>query len=157
MVLSRVDVQHRRGDVLKINPPPAYANLPLHQLVLLVEVLDELPAGRAGLGRAVSDPPLHAQEGLQLALIPQLAQALPVFAPRATARVEEREEPVQALPRHIAPAIDPAVYVDAPHKMTEKIAPGVEVNRRDGGDQPGYFVRMQGGETQAEDAPLACP
>src|SRR4051812_19552107 len=62
VVVLGEDVQHRRGDVPELDLAAAEHELALHELVVLVEVLEPLLRGLARVVRPVGDPLLHAQE-----------------------------------------------------------------------------------------------
>src|SRR6185312_6306656 len=64
MVLLGVDVEDRQFELAQIHFATADDEAALHQLVALVEILDELAEGLAGLVGRVEDPALHAQEVL---------------------------------------------------------------------------------------------
>src|SRR4051794_2553131 len=62
-------VQHRHGNGLQVDPAPTQLQLAFDELVVLVEVLEPLLGGLAGMVRAVRDPLLHAQEVQKLLLV----------------------------------------------------------------------------------------
>src|SRR5215210_1279246 len=69
VVLLARDVQDRDLYVREVHAAAAKLDLTLHQLVLLVELGDPLPEGRAGEGRPVVDPLVHREPGLHRLLV----------------------------------------------------------------------------------------
>src|SRR5215204_490951 len=69
MILLARDVQERDLYVREVHAAAAEVDLTLHQLVVLVEVGDPLPEGRAGKRRPIVDPLVHREPGFHRLLV----------------------------------------------------------------------------------------
>ena len=155
MVLHRIDVEHRAGDILQIHFLTRQHDAAVDEAVALIEVLDELTEGLAGLIRAVEDPLLHAQEVLHLVRIIEHVDHVDVLLTGQAEGLERQKGPVQQLARDVAHGVDCEVDVDVLHPRRQQVVRGLEVHRGDHGHQAVDLVLMHRGVHQAEGTALA--
>src|SRR5215213_1922379 len=104
-------VQHRHGDVLQIDLAPAQLQLALDELVVLVEVLQPLLGGLAGMVWAVRNPLLHAQEVQEFFLVVHDLEQVEVVLRERAHRRHHREHRAHELAGQVAVGLDETVDV----------------------------------------------
>ena len=97
--------------LLEVDLAPAELELALHELVVLVEVLEPLLGGLARMVRAVGDPLLHAQEVQELLLVVHDLEHVEVVLRQRAHRRHHREHRAHELARQVAVRLDQAVDV----------------------------------------------
>ena len=123
--------------------------------VLLIEVLDELAEGLAGLVGAVEDPLLHAQEVLDLIRVVQDVDHIDVLLAGEAEGLQGQEGPVEDLTGDVAHGIDRQVDVHVLDPGREQVVRGLEVYGGDHGHQVLDLFRVHGGVAEAEGTALA--
>ena len=121
----------------------------------MVEVLDELAEGFAGLVGAVENPLFHAQEVLQGFRVIQGVDQAQVFLAHELIRLQVEEGPVEHLAGNIAQGIHHQIDVDLLHPVGQHVVRGLEVDRGHHRHQILHFLRVQRRVTQGEGAALA--
>ena len=158
-------VQHRTGDVPQVDLAAVQLELVPDQLVVLVEILEPLLGGLAGVMRPVGDPLLHAQEVQQLLLVVDDLEKIEVVFQHGAHRRHHREDRAHELARQRAMRLDEAVDVlggeaagpeidePVPEAVVDRVA--MEVDRRDRQHHALDRLRIQGGIAGREHAALA--
>src|SRR3954447_8721357 len=165
MVVLSEHVQDRHREVLQVDHLATELQLAFYELVVLVEVLEPLLGGLAGMVRAVRNPLLHAQKVQKLLLVVHdLEQVEVVLGQRAHGR-HHREHRAHELARQVAVGLDQAVDVlrlettgpdiDEPEAQALLVGVAVEVNRRDGEDEVLHRLGVEGGVARREHPALA--
>ena len=144
---------------------PVELQFVLHQLVLLIEILQPLLGSLAGMVRPVGDPFLHAQQVQQLRLVVDDVEQVEIVFHQRAHRRHLGEHRTHELARQAAVGIDQPVDVLGSEAAGPDIEEavmgvqfftiGVEIDRRDRQDELVDLVRVQRGVAGREDAALA--
>src|SRR5215207_3847422 len=102
VILLARDVQERDLYVREVHVAAAEVDVTLHQPVVLVEVGDPLPEGRAGEGGPVVDPLVHREPGLHRLLVEDALPHADVSADVVGDRLEHPVARVDHLARDVA-------------------------------------------------------
>src|SRR5258705_11829632 len=133
MILLASDVEHRAGDVGYINSPPPQLNLPLDQLVLLVELANPLAERGTWEWDAVVDPFVHGEPRIHGLILHDTVPHGGVGADVVGDRLEHAVARIDEVAGNVAERVDDAVGIEVLLAGPQSIQPDVvrrEVYRR---------------------------
>src|SRR5918997_2001571 len=146
VILLAGDVQERDLYVREVHAAAAELDLTLHQLVLLVELGDPLPEGRAGEGRAVVDPLVHGEPGLHRLLVEDALPHADVGADVVRDGLEHPVSGVDHLARDVAEGVGQKTHVEVLPVGEELVEPDLLSREGDRGGEQNEVLEVLGEE-----------
>ena len=157
VVVLTIDIQQRHGELVEIHPALSQRQLPLHQEVILVQVLDHLPKSFTRNVRTVEDPFLHPDKVFHEIFVVHIFQKPQIFIQKEPGRIEEEEGRSHQVAGQVAEGIHQTVDVNLLHPDIQEGLGGIEVRGRDGGDQVSDLFRVESRIDDRKGPPEAHP